>query len=148
MNRKSMLLCSLLACTSLMFSCNSSSKESAKEETNKPLVGNDRDDHGCIASAGYQWSELLKDCIRPWEKGVKLSIASDSTSTSAAYLVFNSDSSQVEVFLPKKEDRPILNREEGIHATCWSDTSHTDITVKSENGTYAVFQNDEPLFWQ
>ena len=28
------------------------------------LVGNDKDDHGCIASAGYTWSEVRKDCIR------------------------------------------------------------------------------------
>lgn len=27
-------------------------------------VGNDRDEHGCLASAGYTWSEVQKDCIR------------------------------------------------------------------------------------
>lgn len=31
------------------------------------LVGGDRDVHGCIASAGYTWSEALSACIRPWE---------------------------------------------------------------------------------
>ena len=30
-------------------------------------VGADRDEHGCIASAGYQWCERLKQCVRPWE---------------------------------------------------------------------------------
>ena len=31
------------------------------------LVGNDRDEHGCIGSAGYSWSESLHECVRPWE---------------------------------------------------------------------------------
>ena len=31
------------------------------------LLGNDRDEHGCIASAGYSWCESLNQCHRPWE---------------------------------------------------------------------------------
>ncbi len=30
-------------------------------------VGADRDLHGCIASAGYQWCEKIQQCERPWE---------------------------------------------------------------------------------
>lgn len=30
------------------------------------LVGADSDKHGCIGSAGYQWSEKKQRCIRPW----------------------------------------------------------------------------------
>ena len=47
-----------------MFSCNSPKKEEVKEEkvnteeTQEPLVGADRDEHGCISSAGFSWSEL------------------------------------------------------------------------------------------
>ena len=37
-----------------------------KAESN--AVGNDKDEHGCIDSAGYTWSEVQKDCIRLWEK--------------------------------------------------------------------------------
>jgi|GEM_PF-449964 len=32
------------------------------------LVGNDRDSHGCIASAGYTWCEEKSKCIRSWEE--------------------------------------------------------------------------------
>ena len=54
----------LLMCVSLLFtSCGNS--QSKKGEENK--VGDDKDAHGCIASAGYTWSEVLKDCIRLWE---------------------------------------------------------------------------------
>ncbi|MDH3907506.1 MAG: amidohydrolase [Gammaproteobacteria bacterium] len=31
------------------------------------VVGGDRDEHGCIPSAGYQWCEKLGKCVRPWE---------------------------------------------------------------------------------
>lgn len=30
------------------------------------LVGNDRDAHGCIPSAGYQWCESKQKCLRPF----------------------------------------------------------------------------------
>jgi hypothetical protein len=33
-----------------------------------PIVGNDRDEHGCIPSAGYSWCEEKQKCIRPWEE--------------------------------------------------------------------------------
>lgn len=32
------------------------------------LVGNDRDEHGCIGSAGYTWCGLKNKCLREWEE--------------------------------------------------------------------------------
>lgn len=32
------------------------------------LVGNDRDEHGCIGSAGYSWCEEKQKCLRVWEE--------------------------------------------------------------------------------
>lgn len=32
------------------------------------LVGGDRDEHGCIGSAGYSWDAENALCVRPWEK--------------------------------------------------------------------------------
>ncbi|MGE6332847.1 hypothetical protein [Stenotrophomonas sp. NPDC077659] len=32
-----------------------------------PVVGGDRDAHGCIGSAGYQWCQRSERCERPWE---------------------------------------------------------------------------------
>jgi len=32
----------------------------------RPLVGSGHVRHGCIGSAGYQWSRKQKRCIRPW----------------------------------------------------------------------------------
>jgi len=33
-----------------------------------PLVGGDKDEHGCIASAGYTWCEPKQKCLREWEE--------------------------------------------------------------------------------
>ncbi|MFH0927908.1 MAG: hypothetical protein V1821_00360 [bacterium] len=32
------------------------------------LVGNDRDAHGCIGSAGYSWCPAKQKCLRSWEE--------------------------------------------------------------------------------
>jgi hypothetical protein len=42
----------------------------ADEETDsgQPLLGGDRDEHGCIGSAGYSWCESKQKCLRIWEE--------------------------------------------------------------------------------
>lgn len=32
------------------------------------IVGDGKDEHGCILSAGYSWCEEKKKCLRPWEE--------------------------------------------------------------------------------
>lgn len=32
------------------------------------LIGSDRDEHGCIGTAGYIWCEEKQKCLRPWEE--------------------------------------------------------------------------------
>lgn len=34
----------------------------------EPLVGGDKDEHGCIGSAGYTWCEAKQKCLRIWEE--------------------------------------------------------------------------------
>ena len=34
----------------------------------QPIVGGDRDSHGCIGSAGYSWCEAKQKCLRQWEE--------------------------------------------------------------------------------
>ena len=42
--------------------------EPAIIESNQNIVGNDRDAHGCIGSAGYTWCEVKQKCLRTWEE--------------------------------------------------------------------------------
>ena len=31
------------------------------------MPGSDRDEHGCLGSAGYSWCERERTCVRSWE---------------------------------------------------------------------------------
>ena len=135
-----------------MMSCNTTKSEdkqdTQEEQQQKPanLVGGDRDDHGCIGSAGYKWSELLKDCIRPFEKGIKLGTAADSESTSATYLVFNSDSSRIEAFVPGEEIPPVLKKEANADEEIWKSEDDRLYSVKRPDGKWTIYQDGEWLY--
>ncbi|MFC1721860.1 hypothetical protein ACFL0Z_03025 [Patescibacteria group bacterium] len=45
--------------------------------SDQPALGSDRDEHGCIGSAGYEWCEPLQKCIQPWEEECKPAADSD-----------------------------------------------------------------------
>ena len=38
-----------------------------------PLVGGDKDSHGCIGSAGYTWCATKNKCLRVWEESCEIS---------------------------------------------------------------------------
>lgn len=40
----------------------------AGQKDEGPLVGGDRDEHGCIPSAGYKWCPSTEKCQRMWEE--------------------------------------------------------------------------------
>ena len=101
-----------------MLSCNSPKKEEVKEEkvnteeTQEPLVGADRDEHGCITSAGFSWSELQQTCVQLWEAGVRLNPieVKEDDSVISAFVLFNKDESKAEIILPNKEGSVILDK--------------------------------------
>ena len=35
-----------------------------------PLLGADRDEHGCLPSAGYRWDDDIHRCVREWVGGI------------------------------------------------------------------------------
>ena len=88
MNSPTMNLPKLFICL-LLFGCNISKPK---------LVGNDRDVHGCIVSAGYQYSELKKECVRPFE--ISLQLYNDSH-TYISSVIFSEDSTKAEIFSPE-----------------------------------------------
>lgn len=70
MNVRGISIC-LLCAGALFVACGSKrgkTVEVAEQADTVHVVGGDKDKHGCIASAGYTWSEAQKDCIRLWEK--------------------------------------------------------------------------------
>jgi hypothetical protein len=46
----------------------SDTNDSKDSNSFNQIVGNDRDEHGCIPSAGYTWCEEKQKCLRIWEE--------------------------------------------------------------------------------
>ena len=103
MNVRGTFMC-LLCVGALFVACGSKSRKTAEvagQADTVHVVGDDKDKHGCIASAGYTWSEAQKDCIRLWEKGVRMNAVDDAEKM--LFLVFSPDSTQVELFFSEEE---------------------------------------------
>jgi len=80
----------------------------AKDST----IVNDKDENGCLASAGYVWSKVNKECIKGFS-GIQLNPVDNPNNqdeTVSAYVLFNEDASLAEVFLPKDTTSIILTR--------------------------------------
>lgn len=122
-NRLNMRKVVLFFMSATLFVLQSCQPKENKTETITPetkLVGADADAHGCKGSAGYTWSELKQNCIRIFEDGVKMTAVDTSLDqTTAAFAVFNADSSKVELFIPTASNGIILNKTE---AGMWADS--------------------------
>lgn len=110
------------------------------------LLGGDRTDHGCIGSAGYTWSEVQKDCIRLWEKGIRMESTDGSNST--AFIVIAPDSMQVELFFSDGSDNEILQRHtlsSGAHVWNVEDDDTKNVRCEAD-GRWAISQRTSTLF--
>lgn len=80
--------------------------------TAKDSVVNDKDENGCLASAGYVWSKVNKECVKGFS-GIQLNPMDkpdNEDETLSAYVLFNEDASKAEVFLPKDTTSIVLTR--------------------------------------
>ena len=111
-----------------------------------PTVGADRDAHGCIGSAGYQWSALAGQCVRLFEQAVRLQ-SLEASETGSAFVLFNDDRSQAELTLPSGERvRLIRQGEEG--GWSWQGGAYQLYPWKGyvlKSGERALFHGDSAL---
>ena len=112
--RKSIVLLVLFAS---IVSCKWTNKEDDKtkdRDSSKDVVlGGDKDKNGCLASAGYTWSKLNKECVRVFS-GIQLLPypvqSNNEDETLCAYVLFDDSGDNAEVFLPNQDDSLILKR--------------------------------------
>lgn len=131
-------------CIAVLLAACSSSKKDKSETT---MVGNDRDSHNCIASAGYTWSEVRKDCVRLFEVGVRLEATGDKQES--AFLVFSPDSLKVELFLSDGSTPEILDRHalpDGSYA--WNIEDDDTKNIGKTNGLWSITQRGKILYEQ
>lgn len=95
----------------------------------------------------YILSEVQKDCIRLWEKGVRMESVADKENT--AYIVFAPDSLQVELFFSGDQPNEILDRRSlpgGDYA--WNVEDDDTKNVRQENGRWTISQRGNLIYQQ
>ncbi|MFZ4106149.1 hypothetical protein [Flavobacterium sp.] len=128
---KNLLL--LFAISSVFTSCklNNSTEGKTKEQTkDSTIVGVDKDTNGCLASAGYTWSKLNKECVKAFS-GIQLIPTENTTTvdeTLCAYVLFNENADKAEIFLP--DDKSFIFTKNNQRKT-WS---YSDYQLIAHNG--------------
>jgi hypothetical protein len=107
------------------------------------ITGNDKDQHGCIGSAGYVWSEAQQKCIRLFEEGKPLQpIKENKSYSSVAYLVFSKDKKRVEVYLPDEYNAFICDqKKKGSY-----ENQEKKVVVDQKAGKYSISIDQEKLY--
>ena len=136
--------------TLLLTACNNQTSETVTVHTSdttaisdSPMVGSDRDEHGCIGSAGYQWSQIKNECIRIFEAGIRLDAAGEGVDkTTSAFVIFSDDQKMAELFLPAEKAARILDRKGTEGAYVWESGS---LQLSSSNG-YLLKDGEKVLY--
>lgn len=118
----------------------------------KDLIGGDKDEHGCLKSAGYIWSEVQNDCIRLFEKGIRLTAVDKNPR--AAFIVFSPDSIRAEIFFSDDTSTQILHRNKlSSGEYVWdADDIDTDLThnnpetLRSINGNWNIYKGGKLIY--
>ncbi len=111
-------------------------------------IGGDKDTHGCLPAAGYQWSVLKNDCIRLFESGIRLDAqAAGLDTTVSAFVVFKSaeDDAQAELFLPTGTGSILLKKMSDNGAGLWSDDT---FSLSQWKGMYTLHGKSGVLLYQ
>lgn len=122
----------LVISATLFFSCNlEKTNESSTfimdtvKVESTPMVGNDADEHGCKASAGYTFSALKNDCIRVFESGIRMNAkGAGIDTTTSVFVVFKSEieTKEAELFIPNAKS--VILKGEGEKPTSWGNADY------------------------
>ncbi len=143
------LAATLSACTEIKKTETSEQKNAPVEVVQPEKVGGDRDAHGCIPSAGYQWSELRGACIRLFEDGIRLNAAKGSgmDNTISAFVVFKSmeDDMKAELYLATLGKALELTKTGTKDAGTWKNAEYT---LKQYKGMYMLEGKDGKVIYE
>lgn len=132
-----------LVMTSLISLTGCTPENKTSEMPSTTIVGNDRDAHNCIGSAGYTWSEVRQSCIRVWEEGVALEDKTTEAATSSAYIIAGADGKSMELFLPTGGTIMFKTTQGGK----WQDTDGTYTLVKNATESFVVYNKDGDVLY-
>lgn len=110
-------------------------------KNNDIVAGAKSENQKCNATAGYQWSELKKDCIRVFEQEIQLRSIQKEPMEKICALIFSKDNEQVEVFL---DNTIILTKNSSSEYTDSSKAS--SYLLKKVAGKWQVYNDSQLLF--
>ena len=95
----------LAACNNNAKQQDTAAADSTAQAQEAPATGGDRDEHGCIPSAGQSWSQLRQECVQVFEVGTRLNPVEkkEGEAVISAFVLFNDDRSKAEIFLPNSD---------------------------------------------
>ena len=101
----------LLIISSLLFGCQSNKTSSIVGDADSiKTVGGNTDKNGCLVSAGYTWSQLKNQCIRPFEDAISLDILnSTNTYQTGAFILVDSLQKKAEIFVSDEDESILLD---------------------------------------
>jgi len=69
-----------------------------------PVIGGEKDEHGCLGPAGYSWCEVKNKCLRIWEEPCEINTASDSALIKEALVKkYNWNTDEIELTVSKND---------------------------------------------
>ena len=100
----------LAACNNNAQQQDTAAADSTAQAQEAPAIGGDRDEHGCIPSAGPSWSQLRQECVQVFEVGTRLNPVEkkEGEAVISAFVLFNDDRSKAEIFLPNSDVEAII----------------------------------------
>lgn len=113
------------------------------------VVGNDRDVHGCIGSAGYTYSQIKNECVRVFEQKIKLKeVDADKSYSTMTAVIFSKNMKKAEIFIPDGAAKSIILERQGKNKIWKSGKAIKDIYVLvpyKKNG-YQIKKNDVVIY--
>ncbi|WP_426479060.1 hypothetical protein ACP3T3_06310 [Chryseobacterium sp. CBSDS_008] len=113
-----------------------------------PVLGGDRDVHGCIGSAGYTYSQLKNDCIKTFNQKIKLKeVNSDKSYTSMTAVIFSKNMKKAEIFIPDGNAKSII-LDKGEKEKIWKSGSHIkdSYVLTPYKKSYQIKKNDVVIY--
>lgn len=114
-----------------------------------PIVGGDKDVHGCKGSAGYTYSQIKNDCVRVFEQKIKLTeVKPQGSSTSMTAVIFSKNMKKAEIFIPDGAAKSIILEKQG-KGKIWKSGKHikeTYVLVPYKKTGYQIKKDDVTIY--
>jgi len=104
----------MVSCDFIIKKHDSEPQSSQAASDKNVMLGTDKDKNGCVTSAGYRWSKINEECIRPVEEGFRLNSINQiegESDVNSAFVIFEEDGNRAELFLPNNTESELLKKD-------------------------------------